>query len=70
MQQLVLLVKKMEDSLGQINPCHGLKVRPSSRHTLVSQTTKFSCQVLRHSCNLEHFVDDDDDHQKFNRTQL
>ena len=41
---------------------HGLKVGPSSRHTLVSQTIKFSCQALRHSCNTEHFVDDDDHH--------
>ena len=64
MQQLVMVVKKAS---GQIEPCHGLKVGPSSRHTLVSQTIKFSCQVLRHIYNME-YVDDDDHyhHQKFN----
>ena len=43
LELLVLVVKKIEVSLGQKEPCHDLNVRPSSRHTLVSQCIKFSC---------------------------
>ena len=72
MQQLVLVVKMIEDSLGQIEQCHCLKVGPLSRHTQVSHTIKFSCQVLRHISDTEYDDNDDDHHhhRKFNMTRL
>ena len=46
---LVLVVKKIEDLLGQIGLCHSLRVRPSPRHPLETQCIKFSYEALRHS---------------------
>ena len=73
---LGLVVKKLKDSLGQIEPCHSLKVGPASGHAPVSQSIKFSCQALRHRANTKHVVHDHDHHhhhhhhEKFNRTRL
>ena len=45
LELLVPVVKKIEVSLGQRELYHCLKVRPSLKHTLVSQCIKFSCQA-------------------------
>lgn len=34
----LLVVKKVEDSLGQMEPCHSLEVGPLSGHTLAGKS--------------------------------
>ena len=55
---MLLVASETKDSLGETEPYYGLKVCLSSGHTPVSQSIKFSCQMLRHTTDMEHVVHD------------